>query len=334
MSKKLIPPGLTYLANNIDLSDNIIGAAKKDGAKWAKNVEFSSNTETIFFAGCGYQYSSELETLMSLIRSIDKSPVNTEMTMNLAIFQRKLGLDLGSVYRKVMTRGGEADAQPLISAVKVLNKIGIDPGYLGEDEPCCGGLLYYIGMHKEFNSHAKDVHNRLMAKGVREIISLVPSCTFTLKSLVPKGTGSNDIQVRHFCEVVDENLSSLKLRLPEKVKVTYHDPCQLSRSLGLIDEPRRILSAIENIELVEPAWTKGKFSTCCGGGGGFEAVFPELSHTLAVNRARELTETEPDIIVTHCPGCIMQIEGGLKELGIKNVQVLDLAQVVGMALEV
>ena len=95
MSKKLIPPGLTYLANNIDLNDNIIGAAKKDGAKWAKDVKFSSNTETVFFAGCGYQYSSELETLMSLIRSIDKSPVNTEMTMNLAIFQRKLGLDMG-----------------------------------------------------------------------------------------------------------------------------------------------------------------------------------------------------------------------------------------------
>ncbi|UCD08502.1 MAG: (Fe-S)-binding protein [Dehalococcoidales bacterium] len=334
MSKKLIPPGLTYLANNIALSDNIIGAAKRDGSKWAKIVKFSGNTETVFFAGCGYQYSSELETLMSLIRSIDKSPINTEMTMNLAIFQRKLGLDLGGVYRKVMTRGGEADSQPLISAVKVLNKIGIDLGYLGEDEPCCGGLLYYIGMHSEFNSHSKDVYSRLKAKGVKEIISLVPSCTFTLKSLVPKGAGNDDIKVKHFCEVVDGNLASLKLQLSEKVKVTYHDPCQLSRSLGLIDEPRRILSAIKNVELVEPAWTKGKFSTCCGGGGGFEAVFPELSHTLAVNRATELTETDPDIIVTHCPGCIMQIEGGLEELGINDVQVLDLAQVVGMALEV
>ena len=45
-------------------------------------------------------------------------------------------------------------------------------------------------------------------------------------------------------------------------------------------------------------------------------------------------ENEPDVIVTHCPGCIMQLEGGLKELKINNVQVLDLAQVVGMALEV
>lgn len=334
MSKKLIPPGLTYLANNIAVNDNIIGASKKDGAKWAKGIRFSSDNSTIFFAGCGYQFSSELDTLMSLIRTIDKSPVSTEMTMNLANFQRKLGLDLGGLYRKIMTRGGEADAQPLISAVKVLKKIGIEPGYLGEEEPCCGGLLYYIGMHREFTGHSQEVYSRLKSKGVKEIISLVPSCTFTLKNLIPGMTGERDISVRHFCEVVDENLTSLKLRMPNRVKVTYHDPCQLARSMGLIDEPRRILRAIENVELVEPAWTKGEFATCCGGGGGFEAVFPELSHTLAVNRTRELLETKPDIIVTHCPGCIMQLEGGLKELEIKDVRVLDLAQVAGMALEV
>ena len=115
--------------------------------------------------------------------------------------------------------------------------------------------------------------------------------------------------------------------------MTYHDPCQLARSMKLIDEPRRIMKSIENLELVEPAWTKGEFATCCGGGGGFEAVFPELSHTLAVNRTKELMALEPDIIVTHCPGCIMQLESGLKDLKIKDVKVLDLAQVVGMALE-
>jgi Fe-S oxidoreductase len=134
--------------------------------------------------------------------------------------------------------------------------------------------------------------------------------------------------------VVDENLSSLKLKFPRKVRVTYHDPCQLGRTMGIIDEPRRILRAIENIEFVEPAWTKGKFSTCCGGGGGFEGVFPEMSEMLAVNRARELMASEPDIIVTHCPGCIMQLRDGLKQLKAKNVEVLDLSEVIAMAMEV
>ncbi len=334
MSKKLIPPGLTYLADNIISKGNILGASKGAGAKWAKDLNLPKNKETVFFAGCGYQYTSELETLMSLIRKIDKSAISTEMTMSLAGFQKKLGFDASGIYRKVMSRGGNEDAQPLISAVNVLRRLGIDFGYLAEEEPCCGGLLYYIGMQHDFKEHAVQVNDYLKSKGIKKIISIVPSCTFTLRQLIPASINGDGIEVKHFCEVVAENLSSLEMRFPKKVKVTYHDPCQLGRSLGLIDEPRRILRAIEDIELVETEWTKGEFSTCCGGGGGFEAVFPELSQVLAVNRAKELLDTGAEIIVTHCPGCIMQLTEGFKELKADNVKVLDLAQVVAMALEV
>jgi Fe-S oxidoreductase len=59
-----------------------------------------------------------------------------------------------------------------------------------------------------------------------------------------------------------------------------------------------------------------------------------LSQILAVNRARELVDTGAEIIVTHCPGCIMQLKTGLKELKVSNVEVLDLAQVVAMAMGV
>jgi Fe-S oxidoreductase len=107
----------------------------------------------------------------------------------------------------------------------------------------------------------------------------------------------------------------------------------MARFLGLIEEPRRILGAIKGIELVEPDWTRGEWATCCGGGGGFEATFPELSQVLAANRARELVETGARIIVTQCPGCIMQLKDGLKELKNGDVEVLDLAQIVAMAME-
>lgn len=93
------------------------------------------------------------------------------------------------------------------------------------------------------------------------------------------------------------------------------------------------MNAIENIELVETDWTHGEWATCCGGGGGFEAVFPELSQMLAVNRTRELLETGAEIIVTHCPGCIMQLEDGLRQLKVKDVEVLDLTQIIDMAME-
>ena len=92
------------------------------------------------------------------------------------------------------------------------------------------------------------------------------------------------------------------------------------------------MKAINNIELVEPKWTSGIWATCCGGGGGFEAVFPELSLTLAKNRAKELADTGAEIIVTHCPGCIMQLEAGLKELNLNNIKVVDLAEIIARSM--
>lgn len=332
-NKGLIPPGLSYIADNIKSKDNILGASKDAGAKWAKDLGLPEQGETIFFAGCGYQFSSDLESLMGLIRKMDKSVVGSEFTMNLAGFQKKLGIDAAGIFRKVMVRGGETDAQPLRDAIKVLGKLGMKVGYLAQNEPCCGGPLHYIGLEEEFKQHAQQVYGTLKSSGVRQIISIIPSCTYSLSNLLPGSVQGFDLQVKHFCEVVADNINSLKLHFPRTVKVTYHDPCQLVRYLGLVDEPRKVLKAIAGVELVETKWTTGEWSTCCGGGGGFEAVFPELSEILAVNRAKELVETGAEIIVTHCPGCIMQIKTGLKEIRSENIEVLDLAQVVAMSLE-
>ena len=332
--KGLIPPGLAYLADNIISKDNLLGASKETGARWAKDLDLPDEQDTIFFAGCGYQYSSELETLMSLIRKIDKSAVSAEMTMSIASFQKKLGIDAAGIFRKLTSRGTSAAEQPLRDAVMVLNKLGVKPGYLAQDEPCCGGLLHYIGLQQEFAKHAKTVHEKLKSKGVKRIIGIVPSCTYTLRNLIPDSVDGYDLEVKHFCEVVAEKIQSLTLSFPREVKVTYHDPCQLVRYLNLTEEPRQILRAIKGIELVETDWTKGEGETCCGGWGGFEAVFPELSQILAENRAKELIETGAKIIVTHCPGCVMQLKSGLKQMKVNDVEVLDLTQILAMAMEV
>jgi len=294
-SRNLIPAGLVYIADNITSKDNILGAAKETKARWAKDLNLPKDREIIFFAGCGYQYT--------------RPP------------------------HRVADKRDDSEAQILRDAVKVLGNLGIKFGYLAEDEPCCGGPLHYFGLEEEFVKQAQETYERLKSSGLKQIISIVPSCTYTLRNLIPNCVDGYDLEVKHFSEVVLENIQSRELRFPRGVKVTYHDPCQLARYLGLIEEPRQILGAIKGIELVETEWTKAEWATCCGGGEGFEAVFPELSKILAVNRARELVETGAEIIVTHCPGCITQLKDGLKELKIDDVEVLDLAQVVAMAME-
>jgi len=292
-----------------------------------------SQAETVFFAGCGYQYSAQLERLTSLARNVDKSIIGAELPMRFARFQKKLGLNLPGIYSSVLSGSNESGAEPLKAAVKVLRRLDIEPGYLAENEPCCGAPLHHAGFQKKFAENARQAYQQLKSAGVRRVIGIVPYCTHALARLFPLYVDGYDLEVRHFLEVVAEKLPSHKLRFPRKVKVTYHDPCQLVRYLSVIEEPRRILNSIENIELVETDWTRGAWATCCGGGGGFETVFPALSQVLAVNRVNELMETGADVIVTHCPGCVMQLKDGLRQLKIKGVEVLDLAQVIDLSME-
>jgi Fe-S oxidoreductase len=124
----------------------------------------------------------------------------------------------------------------------------------------------------------------------------------------------------------------IKPALKEKLVVTYHDPCQLSRYLDIIDEPREILNNIDGLELREPdAEQRGKWSTCCGG-GGLEAASPELCERLGQRRAEELLETGAKVIVSHCPACIMQLRNSVKKLS-ADVSVMDLVEILDEAIE-
>ena len=327
----MVPPGLSYLADNVHNKDNIMGVSKAEGARWAQGLNLPKSGETIFFAGCGYQFDSKLEALMKLIRLMDKSFIGVDNAMTLANLQKKLKLD--GLFLRTLGLGSGEDGHPLRDAITVLRKIGLDPAYLGEDEPCCGGILHFMGAAGQFNAQSRNVQDRLKVKKVKKIISIVPSCTYTIKNLILNTDSQKPIQVVHFTQVVAENIGKLKLKYPTQVNAVYHDPCQMARYLGLIEEPRLILRSIQNLEFVEPKWTKCEFATCCGGGGGFEAVYPEMSEMLAKNRVKELLESGANLIVTQCPGCIMQLKTGLKALKAENVGVLDLAQVLAMSLE-
>ena len=133
----------------------------------------------------------------------------------------------------------------------MLRNLGIQPGYLGKDEPCCGATLYHAGLQSRFAENARHAYQALKDAGVKRIIGVVPYCTHALQKLFPLFIKGYDLEVRHFLEIVAEKISLFKLRYPRKVRVTYHDPCQMVRYMNLIEEPRRILRAIEGVTLVE-----------------------------------------------------------------------------------
>jgi len=328
--ERLVPEGLLLLRNNILTKGNIFGASAK--ARWASGLELPSHEETLFFAGCGYQFLGGAEATLSAVRALDKRGLPWERTVGMTSLFNKLGINLGELYGKLTHRSRLSD-NPLRNAVEVLQGMNIALGYLAEEEPCCSAPLYYAGFQEEFGARAVDTQRQLQERGILRLIGMVPSCTYALRELFPRFLKGWEVEVRHFLEVVWERIKQgVQFRLPQEATITYHDPCVLSRNLGLIAAPREILRSIEGVEFAEVERNKEEWSTCCGGGGGFEVIFPEVSHILAVNRVKELLATGASVICTSCPGCLIQLREGVKELKAEGVQVMDMAQLLRNAL--
>jgi Fe-S oxidoreductase len=185
-TRGLIPPGLIYIGENIMAGGNILGLPAAAKSRWAEGLEFpKERPSTVFYAGCGYQYSVMLEQLVTVIKTAEKMSGNPDLPVQMANVPKKLGMDVAGLYAKVVSRGKPGDGEVLRDAVRVIRALGIDPGYLGPDEPCCGAPLYHTGLQSEFAANAQKTLGKLKASGVREIISIVPSCTYALRNLFP-----------------------------------------------------------------------------------------------------------------------------------------------------
>ena len=114
-------------------------------------------------------------------------------------------------------------------------------------------------------------------------------------------------------------------RLP--VRVGYHDSCHMLRELRLQAEPRAVLGAVRDLELVEVDGAE----RCCGFGGAFSARYPDVSVAMADAKTADLGGAGIDLLVSADPGCLMQLDGRLSRTG-SPVRAVHLATVLAEAL--
>jgi Fe-S oxidoreductase len=124
-----------------------------------------------------------------------------------------------------------------------------------------------------------------------------------------------DFKVQHILEVLDE-LREAGLLITdgsEDSRMTFHDPCQLVRRGGVIEQPRNLLNMIAT-EFVEMN-DHGTMNWCCGAGGGVSANedAEELKLTSFNRKKKQLDELHVDALVTACANCRIQLEEGLEE---------------------
>jgi glycolate oxidase iron-sulfur subunit len=103
-------------------------------------------------------------------------------------------------------------------------------------------------------------------------------------------------------------------------RITYHDACHLVHSQRISEEPRKLIQSIpstEYVELPEANW-------CCGSAGVYNITHYDTAMQLLDRKIENVKKISPDIIVTGNPGCLIQLEYGLRKEGM-NVELLHLA---------
>jgi L-lactate dehydrogenase complex protein LldF len=225
--------------------------------------------------------------------------------------------------------------------VKVLNKAGIEVIF-PEEQTCCGAPARYGGAWDVAARNAADNVRALSAHGANYVISACPTCTVALKLEFPdtlRGGGLGDLaaeaealaaKVWDFSSLVGRLVDQGRLRLRPGVNlptVTYHDSCHLKRSLKVHHPPRELLrrTGHEVKEMFES-------DMCCGMGGSYSAKFPEISRPILERKLRNIRDTGAGAVAMDCPGCVMQIRGGLDKAG-DRTPVRHLVEIIAERLE-
>ncbi len=210
------------------------------------------------------------------------------------------------------------------SLVKVLNKAGIEVVF-PEEQTCCGAPARYNGAYEVAGKNAVDNIKALLRADVKYVVSACPTCTVALQHefiTTFESLGQTE-WLQHARELSEKTVDFSTLvkrlvderRLPLKEghnlgKITYHDSCHLKRTLHVSEQPRELLqkAGFDLAEMFE-------CDICCGMGGSYSLKLPEISAPILQRKLKNIKETGAPIVAMDCPGCVMQIRGGMDQDG-------------------
>ncbi|CAG35748.1 L-lactate dehydrogenase (quinone) large subunit LdhH [Desulfotalea psychrophila] len=202
------------------------------------------------------------------------------------------------------------------------------------EQTCCGLPMQMLGEMQAAKEIAIQNLEAFEKCDCDYILSMCASCVSHFKHNYKKIIGDDPIYASRVDKITDKfiDYSSfmndvIEMKREDFIttkgeKVTYHAPCHLCRGLGVKDAPRELMvkAGLDYVPCAEE-------DVCCGFGGTYSAKFPKISGQLLENKLKNIQETKADILVTDCPGCVMQIRGGAKKHGL-NIEVRHIAEML------
>jgi glycolate oxidase iron-sulfur subunit len=223
------------------------------------------------------------------------------------------------------------------ATVRVLERLGYQV-VVPKEQVCCGALFVHGGDHRTARRLARRNIDVFLAAGVEAVVVNAAGCGSTLKEygeLLADDPEYAD-KAAHFSSLV-KDITEFLVELPFQEglgrlerRVTYQDSCHLAHAQRITAPPRQILGAIPGLELVEME----NADRCCGSAGIYNVTQREMSSRILADKMRAVAATGASLVVTANPGCMLQLEAGLRLHGLQGtvahvVEVLDEAYAAG-----
>lgn len=188
-----------------------------------------------------------------------------------------------------------------------------------QEQSCCGAPAMYLGDFCTAQRLARDTVDALTGCSADYVTTGCPTCAVMLKYRLPeflRDTPDYEDAVRLSEKVVDfsrlvsilaPDLSSL-VGKQSVGSVTYHAPCHQKHILGTSNFSKDILKS-SGFNLVEVPFAE----ECCGFAGTYNFKQPAISAAILDRKLESILAVGAELVATDCPGCILQISGGLKD---------------------
>ncbi|WP_405791264.1 (Fe-S)-binding protein [Streptomyces sp. NBC_00029] len=223
-----------------------------------------------------------------------------------------------------------------IAVVRLLERLGVDVDFPAA-QSCCGQPQYNTGYRHETEPLMRRTARAFA--GHEFVVTPSGSCAAMIREHYPRigrkaaaeGRGGELAEaaaslaprVYELTEFLVDVLGVTDVSAYFPHTVTYHPSCHGLRGLGLGDRPRRLLTAVKGLDLVELPGAE----ECCGFGGTFAVKNPDVSTAMGADKTAAAAGTGAQVLCGADNSCLAHLDGLLRRAD-SPMRTLHLAEIL------
>ncbi|BDX39441.1 hypothetical protein CYCD_27960 [Tenuifilaceae bacterium CYCD] len=300
-----------------------------DSCQLSTDLNINDTQPAYFIRDLRYSQPNERmrETCMMCMRCVEACPVGIEIAAMRRNERREhqifssTGYEYlnGHTYPKAKVAFfagcmGHLTPSVIKSTLKLFDAAGVDYTFIDKDGSICCGRPLQLGGQEKAAKQLIDKNNTLIHNtGAEVLVTTCPICAREFKQ-----NYHLNIPVLHHSQFLLQLANDNKLKINKsELNIAYHDPCELSRGLGITKEPRELLEKVGNV--VDPTKQAKNNSLCCGGSLGITNISADQKKAIAASTINQITNSETNVVATACPLCKKTFNSAQDEMPIKDI---------------